>query len=429
LHEDEIPIPARLLAVAATLVGHPPADAAPNWTARQRRVDDLLGSTLDPGLGTATAAILNAEQPLDDPGLDTLLDGLDQFVPPERDSPVEALTSIGDAVRAADRLPDVLLVIARQARRALDASSVAIARLDHDEDEAVTLLNVGDVGEGKERFPAGERHDDEDRPGLARVFAGDGFVRSTDDGPADDPGITSLHRRGLRSEAVWPIMIGETVWGVVSAATRVEAGTLDDDDLATLQLVATHLAAAVAQAERIAEFEELALRDPLTGLGNRRVLEEKLSEVFDRPTVDRQDVALIMCDVDGLKQVNDNLGHAAGDELLVEAARALEAAAATVESTTVCRIGGDEFCIVLDGGGMLSAEPVSELAARLFSESGPGRSLSCGVALATADVHNRGELLRAADEAQYEEKRRRKGLPPLEELPSDHDRRRVRGHL
>ena len=142
--------------MAATLVGHPPADAAPNWSARQRRVDDLLGSTLDPGLGTATTAVLNTEQPLDDPGLDTVLHGLEQFVPPERDSPVEALTSIGDAVRAADRLPDVLLIIARQARRALDASSVSIARLDHDESEAVTLLNVGDVGEGKERFPAGE---------------------------------------------------------------------------------------------------------------------------------------------------------------------------------------------------------------------------------------------------------------------------------
>ena len=123
-----------------------------------------------------------------------------------------------------------------------------------------------------------------------------------------------------------------------------------------------------------------------------------------------------------------NEGHAAGDSLLVDAARSLADAAATVENSVVCRIGGDEFCIILDGGGMLSAHPVSELASRNFSESGPQRSLSCGVALATSDIPTPGELLRAADEAQYEEKRRRKGLPPLDELPEDFDRRRARRH-
>ena len=428
LRGPDIPMPARLLALAATLVGHPPADAAPNWTARRRRVDELLGTALDPDLGAAAAVELESGMPLDSGvSLDSVLADLDRFVPPERDSPVEALTSIGVAVRAADSMPDVLLVIAEQARRALSASSVSIARLDHEAAEAETLLNVGEVGPGKERFPASERHSDDDRPGLARVLTGDGFVRSTDDARAD-PGVASLRQRGLRSEAAWPIVIGDDVWGVVWATTGADAGVLDHDDLATLQLVATHIAAAVAQAERIAEFEELALRDPLTGLGNRRVLEEKLQEVFTRSAVDRQDVALIMCDVDGLKLVNDNQGHAAGDDLLVEAARSLEAAAATVEGATVCRIGGDEFCIILDGGGLLSAHPVSDLAGRNFTESGPQRSLSCGVALATSDILTPGELLRAADEAQYEEKRRRKGLPPLDELPDDFDRRRARRH-
>jgi len=133
-----------------------------------------------------------------------------------------------------------------------------------------------------------------------------------------------------------------------------------------------------------------------------------------------------MCDVDGLKSVNDTHGHAAGDELLVDAARALEAAAATVSGTTVCRIGGDEFCIIMDGGGMLSAGSVAELATGNFSQTASGRSLSCGVAHATVQTRTPGDLLRAADEAQYEEKRRRKGLPPLEQLPVDLDRRRTR---
>lgn len=423
----DIPLPARLLALAATLVGHPHPGAAPNWTARQRRVDELLGNALDPDLGAAANLELSSGEPLEsDIELDDVLDGLDRFVPPERDSPVEALVSIGAAVRAADSMPDVLLVIADQARRALQASSVTIGRLDHDTGEYETLLNVGDVGDGRERFPAEERRDASDHPGLESIFEGQGYVRATDDGRADDPGIVSLYQRGLRSEAAWPIVIGESVWGIVIATTRAGGNILDHDDLATLRLVATHIAAAVTQAERIAEFEELALRDPLTGLGNRRVLEERLNDVFSRPPVDRQDVAVIMCDVDGLKVINDTDGHAAGDSLLVDAARSLSEAAATVENSAVCRIGGDEFCVILDGGGMLSAQPVTDLALKLFARTGHGRSLSCGIALATSDVATPGDLLRAADEMQYEEKRRHKGLPPLEELPPMPDRRRTR---
>jgi len=95
----------------------------------------------------------------------------------------------------------------------------------------------------------------------------------------------------------------------------------------------------------------------------------------------------------------------------------------------VCRIGGDEFCVILDGGGMLSAEPVMTRAVRLFAESGAGRSLSCGIAFATPDISSPVDLLRVADEAQYEAKRRRKGLPPdtpsVAELPALANRRRM----
>ena len=72
-------------------------------------------------------------------------------------------------------------------------------------------------------------------------------------------------------------------------------------------------------------------------------------------------------------------------------------------------------------------EAALAFAGRLFAETGPERSLSCGVALATPDITTPGELLRAADVAQYEQKRFRKGLPPLIELGNDLDRRRNRG--
>ena len=225
---------------------------------------------------------------------------------------------------------------------------------------------------------------------------------------------------------MWPVAIGGTIWGVIAAQTLTHEHPLDHDHLSILQLVAGQVGTAVIQAEKIAEFEALAHRDPLTGLGNRRVLEEKLEDVFRRSPVDRQDVAVIMCDVDGLKVINDSQGHEAGDTLLVAAAGALREAGDTVANSTVCRIGGDEYCIILDGGGMLSAEPVAQLAETLFAETGPGRSLSSGIAFATPDVASAADLLRAADQAQYEQKRKRKSLPPVAALPPSGDRRSTR---
>lgn len=422
----EIPIAARLLALSATLVGHPNPGQPPNWTARQRRVDDLLGTALDPDLGAAAADELESGDSLPSTvELGEVLAGLDRFVAPERNAPVEALVSIGEVVRAADRVDEVLLVIAEQAKRSLGATVVSICRFDHERPESQRVQTMVNAGAGLERFPAEEFHNDDARPGLSSLLTGQGFVRTIFDGRADDRGIVSLHRRGLGSEAAWPIIIGDSIWGIVWATTRDDEAVLDHDHLSTLRLVATHAAAAISQAQRIAEFEELALSDPLTGLGNRRVLEAKLDSIFQRSPIDRQDVALIMCDVDGLKQINDTEGHAAGDRLLVEAGEALLDAASTVSKSTVCRIGGDEFCIILDGGGMLSAEPVMTLAARTFAESGTGRSLSCGIAFATPDVASPIDLLGVADEAQYEAKRRRKGLPPVAELPALGSRRRA----
>ncbi|NIR37810.1 MAG: GAF domain-containing protein, partial [Actinobacteria bacterium] len=135
---------------------------------------------------------------------------------------------------------------------------------DHERLGYETLVNVGELAPGTERFPVEERHTLRDRPGLDAVLTGEGFVRTVDDGRVDDPGIMALLQRELRSEAAAPIVIGDAVWGVVWASTRDDGRILDHDDLATLHLVAEHAATAVTQAERIAEFEELALRDPLT---------------------------------------------------------------------------------------------------------------------------------------------------------------------
>lgn len=96
----------------------------------------------------------------------------------------------------------------------------------------------------------------------------------------------------------------------------------------------------------LARMRNLAMTDPLTGLANRRALEQHLVRVIAAGERDRRPFALLLLDLDGFKAVNDREGHAAGDRLLQAAAGVL---AATLRGTdTIARIGGDEFAVVLD---------------------------------------------------------------------------------
>jgi diguanylate cyclase (GGDEF)-like protein len=196
----------------------------------------------------------------------------------------------------------------------------------------------------------------------------------------------------------------------VLARTGGARGPFDGGDLQILDQVATELAQSVDKVERLAEVIDMALRDPLTGLANRRVLDQRLGALFDRPVAARTECALIMADLDGLKGINDTHGHSIGDKVLIDVAAQLRAAVASYPSSEVCRIGGDEFCIVIGHGGRREADQIAqridELVARLDD---PPVSVSCGIAVASSTTGTPSDLLRAADEAQYAVKRARQG--------------------
>ncbi|AEI12557.1 putative bifunctional diguanylate cyclase/phosphodiesterase [Cellulomonas gilvus] len=153
-----------------------------------------------------------------------------------------------------------------------------------------------------------------------------------------------------------------------------------------------------------------AMHDPLTGLANRTLLQEVLQSVLEQPgVVDR--VAVLACDLDGFKEINDRYGHAAGDEVLVHVAGVLRAA--TARRGTVARLGGDEFVVVvqdIDG-----PKAVFEVAAAIHAGlAEPVRvarrrlpvAASIGIALAEPDTIQGGAptLLAAADAALYKAK-------------------------
>ncbi|WP_432521806.1 putative bifunctional diguanylate cyclase/phosphodiesterase [Kineococcus sp. SYSU DK006] len=183
----------------------------------------------------------------------------------------------------------------------------------------------------------------------------------------------------------------------------------------TIAVLETLLAAAallVLCLRRDRDRAELARTDPLTGLGNRRALAESADPVLAAG----RGAGLLLLDLDGFKDVNDTLGHTAGDDVLVQVARLLSA---TVGGRgRVTRLGGDEFAVlVADPAG---AQELEVLAKRLLAALAVGGfhagtvpldlSGSIGIALAGQDGRDLGQLLQRADVAMYAAKRARCGV-------------------
>ncbi len=164
------------------------------------------------------------------------------------------------------------------------------------------------------------------------------------------------------------------------------------------------LLAGLLIAREAAAWRYLAVRDPLTGLWSRRHLEERLRGALAARRRRPGQPALVLLDLDRFKQVNDRLGHAAGDRLLAEVARTL--AAVTRRSEVLGRWGGDEFALVLPEG---DGSEAAGAARRLQAAAGAaGVGLSAG--LAAADGGEGPEALFArADADLYRSKRARGG--------------------
>ena len=162
------------------------------------------------------------------------------------------------------------------------------------------------------------------------------------------------------------------------------------------------------------QLVEQAFYDPLTGLPNRALFNDRLNQALGRGERRHQSLGLLFLDLDNFKLVNDSLGHQAGDTLLVEVAKRLRAAVRA--SDTVARLGGDEFVVLLERiTSEADALPMAEsLAKQLLPPfSVEGRELvitaSIGIAFSEPDQEHGGSLLRNADVAMYRAKADGKG--------------------
>ena len=170
-------------------------------------------------------------------------------------------------------------------------------------------------------------------------------------------------------------------------------------------IVVAGLLARVHYEARVDEIERLATRDPLTGLANRRVLDETLPREIARARRTDAPLSAIVVDVDHFKGVNDRHGHQAGDGVLRTVGDALEQN--TKGYDVVVRLGGDEFAVLLPGCSAADAAQVAErLLPRTFAEvHGDPVTISAGHATLTGDMADGEALLAAADAGLYAAKR------------------------
>jgi diguanylate cyclase (GGDEF)-like protein len=153
-----------------------------------------------------------------------------------------------------------------------------------------------------------------------------------------------------------------------------------------------------------AELADRARRDPLTGLLNHQAFSEELELELERARRYRRDLAVVFCDVDAFKQINDTRGHLEGDRVLHRIAASLTEI--TRGSDFAGRLGGDEFAVCLVETNLEAGHAFVERLERHMAELGV--EVSAGVAQFPADGSTMVELLRRADARLYDEKRSRR---------------------
>jgi len=210
----------------------------------------------------------------------------------------------------------------------------------------------------------------------------------------------------VRSGVVVPLRADGEAVGTLSAFSRSPVRRLTDSEIGELEGVAFRAGTALENARRYAEARALADLDALTRLHNRRYFHETLAREVSRALRYERRLTLVVVDLDDFKAVNDRIGHLAGDGVLAEVAERMLTAVRTVD--VACRVGGDEFAVILpeagvEDGQMLAGRIASAVAARPIGNAGL-LNLSAGVAELRADDQP-NELFQRADQALYRAKK------------------------
>jgi diguanylate cyclase (GGDEF)-like protein len=215
------------------------------------------------------------------------------------------------------------------------------------------------------------------------------FLREASHG--EKHGVRSMHFEPvLRDELVVAVLVLGWAKPVKRLSPRIESG---------MRMLAAEAAIALDRARLLAQLQETARTDDLTGLPNRRAWDEELPRELSRAARDSRPVCVAMLDLDRFKRFNDDKGHQAGDRLLKQAAAAW--ASQLRSSDMLARYGGEEFSLLLPG---CSLEGAQALVQRLRTSMPDGETVSAGIAC-WDENESAEDFVGRADSALYAAKR------------------------
>jgi diguanylate cyclase (GGDEF)-like protein len=190
--------------------------------------------------------------------------------------------------------------------------------------------------------------------------------------------------------------------GWLGVFSRDAAASFDDDDVGRLEELAERVAPVIENARRYREARQLADLDSLTGLHNRRYFHETLAREVDRALRYQRNLSLAIIDVDGFKEINDRIGHLAGDAVLAEIAERIKQ---VVRSADIpCRVGGDELAVILPEVGLEQAQQLVSRIDRAVSSQPVARAGRVRVSAGVAELlpnDNPTTLFERGDESLY----------------------------
>ncbi len=227
-------------------------------------------------------------------------------------------------------------------------------------------------------------------------------------------GTPNRPRFKTKSFICFPMKVKDRIIGVLNLADKETSNIFTDTDLKHLHILADHAAEMIARTAALEDahvLQDLAIRDPLTGLYNRRLLETRFNEELSRCSRLKQPFTIIMVDLDYFKTYNDHCGHIAGDNALRKVATLLKKSAREMDIIT--RYGGEEFCLMLPNTSKEEGLFVAERIRRAIeNEIFPGETglpqgkltTSIGISSFPGDGEKLETLVNAADMALYQAK-------------------------
>ena len=333
------------------------------------------------------------------------------------DATARALLDFSRALSGATTTADVAQNLADAVPRVLDCSHASVLLWDDERAELVLRARTAGVV-----LPASWNGPAE-RPGIALrpsdtpildQIRSQHDILELDSSDTDPIVIGLLERAGVAKTLLAPLMAGDEFLGVVAANFRAPHSAVqnaEQDLRSRLGGIADLSVTAFQNTKLLERISHMAWHDDLTGLPNRRLLEDRVSQELVRARRVGEGVCMFFVDLDRFKNVNDTYGHAAGDELIRQVAERL---CATVRrQDTVARLGGDEFAVLLPG--LTDRNAVEHLARRSLEalhapyqigERDVRASASIGIALTPDHGDTFDELLSRADEAMYRSKRK-----------------------